>query len=79
MNMINSIAIHDRMVKVLQYVEVRPFVWAKDADSLYLHTSCLTQTDLQNVSSKEAQLLEGSSSNRNTDWSLVVSMILTSN
>lgn len=78
MNMINSIAMHDRMVKMLQYLEVRPFFWEKAVDFLYLLTSCLTQTHLQNVSSKEAKLLEGSSSYRNRDWSLAVSMLLMS-
>ena len=79
MNMINSIAMDDdRMLKMLQYVEVRSFFWAKDADPLYLHTSCLTQTHLQNVSSKEANLLEGSSSYRTRGWSLAISVLLIS-
>lgn len=60
------------MEKILQYLQVRPFFWAKDADSHYLHTSCLTQTHLQNIYPREAKLLEGSSSYRNRDWSLVV-------
>lgn len=67
---------HDRMVKMLQYLEVRPFFWAKDADSFYLHTSCLSQTHLENLSSKEAKLLEESNSYRNINWSLVVSVLL---
>lgn len=78
MNMINSIAIPDRMVKKPQYLEVRSFFWAKDADSLYLHISCLTQTHLQNVSSKEAKILEGSRRYRSRDWSLAVSVLLIS-
>lgn len=78
MNMINSIAVPDRMVKMLQYLEVRSFFWAKDADCLYLHISCLTQTHPQNVSSKEAKILEGSSSYRSRDWSLAVSVLLIS-
>lgn len=67
----NKIAMHDGMVKKLNY-EARPFISAKDADpQRCLHASCLTQTYFQNISPTGAKLLEGRNNYRNRDWSLV--------